>query len=69
LAELAVEWLATQLARPVKELSWIRDGQIDARRWELADTGHIIDSEGRIPLRARKRPDRVECVRPPSDPS
>lgn len=64
MAGLATDWLVDQLSRPVDESTWYRAGRMVARRWTLADSGYVIESEGRVPFRAGKRPDRVERVRP-----
>lgn len=62
LADIALDWIRRQLARPLVELQWWRRGRIVARTWKLADTGHVVERRGFH--RPGRRPDRTVEVRP-----
>lgn len=60
-AALGLDWIATQLTRPVIEKQWLKHGQLAARAWVLGDTGNRIEVSGRRPFRAE--PSVVRTVR------
>jgi hypothetical protein len=63
-AEIALQWLADQLARPMNVQQWLRKDRVIAQRWVLTDTEREVARWGKPPLRRRDTPDMTDPVRP-----
>lgn len=63
-AEIALQWLADQLARPMNVRQGLRKDRVIAQRWVLADTEREVAKWGKPPLRRRGTPDMTDPVRP-----
>ncbi len=62
-ADAAMEWLATQLTRPVEQRLWTRRAEVVGRTWVLSDTGRVLGRRGGM-LSRLGSPAEVVVVRP-----
>jgi hypothetical protein len=62
LADIAAEWLHSQLIRPIERHEWLREGSVYDCRWVLADSGRII-AGGELHI-DRGAPDLIKPIRP-----
>jgi hypothetical protein len=57
-ADLASDWIESQLRRPIERLEWFRGERVAASRIRLADTGQVLARRGSR-LQTRRPPDRT----------
>jgi hypothetical protein len=62
MAHCAAGWFLDILARPVVRYEWLREGEVYARRWLFADSGHPL-AEGRVRTGELGPPDRRIHIR------